>query len=378
MRHICTEVIVLDESPSIINPSTKISTPVSPKVEPYDPENPEKDRRKLPSQKCRDEPRLQLSCPLSNYLKTEDANRVKKIRNSREFSTEVKAIPDGYLEARNEEEKPQFNRSKINNERWRTKKDKKLLKCVLRMEKRYQVMMVKQRNMEKVFKTWKDKREYVNDLATEAEFAAYKGDIKTLYNITKTLSRRKTAKSKPVKDKDGKVLPNLNEQMERWNEYFINVLNRPEPDQPVRVEPAGDDLNIKIDNIKIIRVEDKVTMGLARIERTLLEYSQMLRRLISGQLSISAEGVLDLHDLIQTPMKTVDELAELYARFLEDGDFPRKTDIVSAITDDIIHLFLTIRGFAVTRIERNKLTKKAKSQPSSSLRQALKEKSLNC
>ncbi|VDI08229.1 Hypothetical predicted protein [Mytilus galloprovincialis] len=73
----------------------------------------------------------------------------------------------------------------------------------------------------------KDKREYVNDLANEAEFAAYKGDIKTLYNITKTLSRRKTAKSKPVKDKDGKVLTNLNEQMERWNEYFVNVLNRP-------------------------------------------------------------------------------------------------------------------------------------------------------
>ncbi|CAC5422457.1 unnamed protein product [Mytilus coruscus] len=67
-------------------------------------------------------------------------------------------------------------------------------------------------------------------------------------------------------------------------------------------------------------------MGLARIERTLLEYSQMLRRLISGQLSISADGVLDLHDLIQTPMKTVDELAELYARFLEDRDFPRKTE----------------------------------------------------
>ncbi|VDI07634.1 Hypothetical predicted protein [Mytilus galloprovincialis] len=43
----------------------------------------------------------------------------------------------------------------------------------------------------------------------------------------KTLSRRKT-----VKDKGGKVLTNLNEQMERWNDYFVNVLNRPEPGQP--------------------------------------------------------------------------------------------------------------------------------------------------
>ena len=95
----------------------------------------------------------------------------------------------------------------------------------------------------------KDKGKYVNQLATEAEQAAYIGDIKTLYNITKTLSRRKTVKNKPVKDKDGKVLTKLNEQMERWNEHFKSVLNRPVPDHPVTLEP-GPDLNIKVDNIK--------------------------------------------------------------------------------------------------------------------------------
>ncbi|XP_071145723.1 uncharacterized protein [Mytilus edulis] len=42
--------------------------------------------------------------------------------------------------------------------------------------------------------------------------------------------------------------------------------------------------------------EDKVTMGLARIERTLLEHSQMLRRLISGQPTTSFDGDLDLDD----------------------------------------------------------------------------------
>ena len=73
--------------------------------------------------------------------------------------------------------------------------------------------------------------------------------MKTLYNITKILSRRKTVKTKPVKDKDGKLLIKLNEQMERWNEHFKSVLNRPEPDHPVTLEP-GPDLNIKVDNIK--------------------------------------------------------------------------------------------------------------------------------
>lgn len=37
--------------------------------------------------------------------------------------------------------------------------------------------------------------------------------------------------------------------MERWNEHFIGVLNRPEPDQPVTLPPE-EDLYIKVDNIK--------------------------------------------------------------------------------------------------------------------------------
>ena len=40
------------------------------------------------------------------------------------------------------------------------------------------------------------------------EQAAYIGDIKTLYNITKTLSRRKTVKTSQVKDKMERYLPN--------------------------------------------------------------------------------------------------------------------------------------------------------------------------
>ena len=37
--------------------------------------------------------------------------------------------------------------------------------------------------------------------------------------------------------------------MERWNEHFKSVFNRPEPDHPVTLE-QGPDLNIKVVNIK--------------------------------------------------------------------------------------------------------------------------------
>lgn len=128
----CTEIIVLDESPLKINPP---ATPASPKVEPYDPEKPGMDRREvifkeeipfypprkidlnsrygrtydwshlqLPSEECRDDPRLQLSCPPSSYIKNEDATWVRKIRNkAREFNTEIKVVPDGYLGVKKEE-----------------------------------------------------------------------------------------------------------------------------------------------------------------------------------------------------------------------------------------------------------------------------------
>ncbi|XP_071123848.1 uncharacterized protein [Mytilus edulis] len=58
--------------------------------------------------------------------------------------------------------------------------------------------------------------------------------------------KRKKKKKEKENEEKGKQCKN---KMERLNEYFVNVLNRQEPDQPERVEPAEVDLNIKIDNI---------------------------------------------------------------------------------------------------------------------------------
>lgn len=48
------------------------------------------------------------------------------------------------------------------------------------------------------------------------------------------------------------------------------------------------------------------------------------------------------------------------------------------VLEDIIHIFLTVRGFAVTRVLRNAMAKeKTRNKTSASFRQALKEKSVN-
>ena len=52
-------------------------------------------------------------------------------------------------------------------------------------------------------------------------------DIKKVYDATKFLCGKKTTQSKPVKDKSGKILTSIEDQLKRWREHSEEVLNRP-------------------------------------------------------------------------------------------------------------------------------------------------------
>ena len=92
----------------------------------------------------------------------------------------------------------------------------------------------------------RDKRNYIEDLATAAEEAAARFDSKTLYDITKKLSQQKSASTTHIKDSQGNLLTTSEEQQARWVEHFSAVLNRPPPvveaDIPINVP----ELNINI------------------------------------------------------------------------------------------------------------------------------------
>ena len=77
-----------------------------------------------------------------------------------------------------------------------------------------------------------DKRAYVERLAAEAESAAARGELSTVYKITKRLCGNYTTHSAPVKGKDGSIITTEREQADRWVEYFCEVLNHPQPDEP--------------------------------------------------------------------------------------------------------------------------------------------------
>ena len=52
----------------------------------------------------------------------------------------------------------------------------------------------------------KDKESYIDELAENAEKAASNGEMRTLYQITKTLSGKFSLPEVPVKDKEGKMI----------------------------------------------------------------------------------------------------------------------------------------------------------------------------
>ena len=90
----------------------------------------------------------------------------------------------------------------------------------------------------------KDKKNFVDSLAAQAEEAAGQGNLKDLYMITKKLANKFQQTEKPVRDKNGNQLTTTEEQLTRWAEHFQELLNRPAPETPPDIQPAEEDLDI--------------------------------------------------------------------------------------------------------------------------------------
>ena len=90
-----------------------------------------------------------------------------------------------------------------------------------------------------------NKREAMDQLATEAEEAAARGEQGRLYKITKRVCGKfKGNVGGPIKDKQGNLLTAEKEQEERWAEHFREVLNRPPPEETADIPEAQEDLDI--------------------------------------------------------------------------------------------------------------------------------------
>ena len=112
----------------------------------------------------------------------------------------------------------------------------------------------------------KDKRDYIDSLAQEAEEAAYHGNMKDLYMTTKKLAGKYSRPERPVKDKQGHNITDSEQLLERWAEHFEELLNRPAPENPPDIAEAEIDIDIDCDprtREEIIRAIKKMKNGKA-------------------------------------------------------------------------------------------------------------------
>nr|KAG5705192.1 hypothetical protein BaRGS_011218 [Batillaria attramentaria] len=77
--------------------------------------------------------------------------------------------------------------------------------------------------------TRKDKRDYIDNLASQAEEAAGQGNLKDLYQVTKKLAGKFQQTDKPVKDKNGHPLTTTEETAEAMAEHFRELVKSPHP-----------------------------------------------------------------------------------------------------------------------------------------------------
>ncbi|XP_032397549.1 uncharacterized protein LOC116705458 [Etheostoma spectabile] len=106
----------------------------------------------------------------------------------------------------------------------------------------------------------KDKKDYIDGLAAEAEQAAYSGNMKQLYDITKRLSGKFSKPERPVKDKQGNTINSQDQQMTRWAEHFEDLLNRPAPPNPPDIATASMDLPINCEKPTRAEIRKAITL----------------------------------------------------------------------------------------------------------------------
>ena len=89
-----------------------------------------------------------------------------------------------------------------------------------------------------------DKRDYIDNMALEAQVAADKGDNQTVYKIIKSLTGGLRSKSTTVKDKNGNNLTTEKDQLQRWAEHFEDILNRPDPETEAVITDTGFEIEV--------------------------------------------------------------------------------------------------------------------------------------
>ena len=128
-----------------------------------------------------------------------------------------------------------------------------------------------------------DKRAHVDNIAMKEETATKRGEMSTVYRLTKQLCRHTKASVSIVKDKEGNPLITEEIQVKRWVEHFSEVLNRESVILTADPPPTPND------NIEI-------ATGVPRLQEVTQAIQQMKARKALGNDNICTEMLkTDIH-----------------------------------------------------------------------------------
>ena len=117
----------------------------------------------------------------------------------------------------------------------------------------------KEKSKEVKISAKRDKKRFLENKAQEAEDAARKGDTRTLYRITRELTGTRSRACPLVRDKDGKILTQEDEQRARWAEHFKTVLNQPDPESPADIiQTTTREFEMKTKPISCTEIEEAI------------------------------------------------------------------------------------------------------------------------
>ena len=141
----------------------------------------------------------------------------------------------------------------ISDDTWQTVENRRALKKQVNETKSERLKEIYRKQYQETNKAVRrkaraDKQAYLEDLASQAEEAARKGEQGKVYKITKIVSgkHRRTTET-PLVDKKGQLLKPESQQEARWAEHFQEVLNRPPSTTEPDVQHAENDLEIDIE-----------------------------------------------------------------------------------------------------------------------------------
>ena len=148
----------------------------------------------------------------------------------------------------------------------------------------------------------RDQRNYIDNLPYQAEKAANKGNLKELFAITRILSKRQIQRNQPIRNKDGTLLTNTEEQLKHWQEHSSKILN-PSLDKQADEEEEYE---------KNLRIKTKVP--------TVVEIKKALKELQNGK----AAGVNNISpEVMKVDLNiTANMLYALFDKIWNEGEMP--------------------------------------------------------